>query len=82
MLEPKRYQRTDKNLERVESVESLVDMFKAERDLHHEGKETVLSDLLTNLQHYARINQIHFDKVLQRAQYHYEVEANDKKGDL
>lgn len=78
MLNPKRYYRTDKNLERAYRAEKGMNAYRQGEGL---SEEETIGDLLTDLRHYARQHKIDFDKIVDRSLNHFEAEANDRIGD-
>lgn len=77
-LNPKRYRKTSRNIERAERAESAVNAYKDGEGL---SPEECMTDLFTDLRHWARQNRLDFDKAVDRSISHYEVEASDQTGD-
>lgn len=49
-------------------------------DTAGEDDETILSDLLANLMHMARLKEINWDEVYNRATSHFEEEVQEEEG--
>lgn len=65
------------NRKRAHWAWKAVEAFKADTGQLDEENETVLSDLLADLHHYADEHGIDFQRCLERAAFHYSEETAD-----
>ncbi len=77
-LNPKRYRKTTRNIERAERAGEALEAYRLFEGL---SPEECMTDLFIDLRHWARQNRQDFDKAVERSISHYEVEASDQTGD-
>ena len=69
------------NEDRAEWAHQAIETFQAATHMQGEDDATIIGDLLANIMHYCRLNDIDFEARLANGRMHFEAEVEEEEGD-